>query len=697
MIKRFFLLIFLTVCFISANLFSQVSNDECFNPIKLDDVTNWCSSKAEYTNVGATGSTYSAPGCFTTINNDVWFSFVAVASDVVVTITGKTTNQPGGTMQFPEAAIYGGSCGGVISELECQSDNSASGFVQLYQSGLFVGTTYLIRVEGRATSTGTFQLCIDNYNPPADPKSDCPQASILCDKSPFVVKSVSGAGVDKTEMDDAECFKNGANLELEMNSTWFTWQCKTSGTLTFNLTPTKTTDDLDFVIYELPNGVHNCTGKILVRCMASGDFASSYPSPCLGPTGLKDGETDVSEPAGCSSPNQSNYVAPLDMVKGKSYALVVNNFTSDKAGFSVTFGGTGEFEGPDVDFDWAPDTVKCLEPITFSDSSSFNLGSITGWAWSFGEDAEDQTALGEGPHTVIYNSWGQKYVTLVATSNLGCKVTKTKELYIDVCCLPGDNFQIKVDSLIEPSCYGYDDGAIFFSGIGGTPWYKFSTDGINYTGATALGGLVSDNYLIHGYDSHGCMDSIDVFLDQPLQVTVNAGLDQTVDLGYTALINASTFPFNHPVSLLWSSIKDTSSFCKTCFSVEVLPPGVTTYTATVVDSFGCSAIDSVTIFVNDKKPIYIPNAFSPNGDGYNEGFTAFGNVAARKINLMRVYNRWGGLVFETQNIELNQPKLGWDGLFNGKTLNPGVYVYYMDINFVDNKNVLYKGDINLIK
>lgn len=692
--KKFIQIILSALFLYPALLFAQPANDECFNPIVLKDVTEWCSEPGEFSNVGATASNYGLPNCFTNVSNDVWFAFTAEATDVVITIAGKTSQNPGGTLQFPEAALYNGFCGGALGELECATDNGKS-IIELYQSGLFVGSTYLIRVDGRVDFTGTFEICINNYNPPADPKSDCPEAAVLCDKSPFVVQSVKGAGKDVAELDNALCFSNGASLNNEMNSTWFSWKCKQSGSLTFTLTPNKINDDLDFVLFELPNGLGDCTNKQILRCMASGD--NVYPSKCMGPTGLKEGETDTEEPAGCGLSSQSNFLAPLQMIQGKSYALVINNFTSTGTGFSIQWGGTGEFEGPEADFAWDPDTVKCLEPISLIDQSSFGIGSITGWSWSFGEGAVPVNLQGQGPHSVIYNSYGKKYVTLVVTSDLGCKVTKTKEVYIDVCCLPGDNFSISLDSLVEPTCNGYSDGELYFSGSGGTPWYKYSTDGQNYTGATAIGGLTSGNYSVYGIDSHGCQDSFDIKINQPPKLTVDAGEDQTVDLGYNAIISASTYPFNRPVALTWSSLNDTSQFCKSCFSIEVLPPGTTTYVASIVDSTGCMASDEITIFVVDKKPIYVPNAITPNGDGYNEGFTLFGGVAARKILLLRVYNRWGGLIFETRNIDLNQPKLGWDGTLNGKRLNPDVYVFYAEVSFVDNKTVVFKGDINLLK
>ena len=692
--RKFTSIFYILFCFSSIALYAQPSNDECFNPIVLKDVTDWCSKPGEFTNVGATPSTYGLPACFTNVSNDVWFAFTAVATDVVITISGKTSQNPGGTLKFPEAALYNGFCGSTLGELECQTDNGNS-IIELYQAGLFVGSTYLIRVDGRVDFTGTFEICINNYNPPADPKSDCPLAAVLCDKSPFVVQSVKGAGTDTHELDDALCFSNGASLNNEMNSTWFTWKCRKSGSLTFTLTPNKINDDLDFVVYELPNGIDNCQGKKILRCMASGD--NVYPSKCMGPTGLREGETDIEEPAGCGLSSQDNFLAPLQMEQGKVYALVINNFTSTGTGFSVQWDGIGEFEGPNIDFSWLPDTVKCLEPIVFTDNSSFDLGSITGWAWSFGEDAAPSNAVGEGPNKIIYNSFGQKYVTLVVTSDLGCKITKTKPVFIDVCCLPGDNFSLSLDSLVEPKCHGYADAELYFSGAGGNPWYKYSTDGINYTGASAIGGLTAGKYEVKGFDSHGCRDSFKVNINQPELLTVDAGLDQTVDLGYTAIISASTYPFNRPVALNWISNIDTSQFCKTCFNIEVLPPGTTSYVATIVDSTGCMASDDVLIFVVDKKPIYIPNAISPNGDGFNEGFTLYGGVAAKKINLLRVYSRWGSLLFETHDIDLNQPKLGWDGTFNGQIMNPGVYVFYAEVGFVDHKNVIFKGDINLLR
>src|SRR5262249_27934122 len=153
------------------------------------------------------------------------------------TVRGATAQAPGGTLVNPQVALYLGTCGGTINQLECQTAPPGANIVEAYQGGLFVGSTYFIRIQGAAGATGTFQICLNNYNPPVEPTSDCPTASILCDKSSFVVQQITGAGNNISELDDADCFSNGAPSNFESNSTWFTWTCSVSGPLTFKLSP----------------------------------------------------------------------------------------------------------------------------------------------------------------------------------------------------------------------------------------------------------------------------------------------------------------------------------------------------------------------------------------------------------------------------------------------------------------------------
>lgn len=105
----------------------------------------------------------------------------------------------------------------------------------------------------------------------------------------------------------------------------------------------------------------------------------------------------------------------------------------------------------------------------------------------------------------------------------------------------------------------------------------------------------------------------------------------------------------------------------------------------------------MTVTVIPVRPVYIPNIFTPNYDGINDYFTAYGGPAARRIESMKIFNRWGGLMYETAGIPLGEEPLGWDGTFNGKVLNSGVYVYLIEVSFLDDVKFTYSGDINLIR
>jgi SprB repeat len=472
-------LVFLLLVFWSAEAYAQPANDECAGAIPIQNVANFCSANGQYTTVGATPSNLGPPVCWNSVQNDVWFSFKAIATDVTITIKGNTPASPGGSLNVVQAALYLADCID-FNELECGPATPGANIVELYQAGLFVGTTYLIRVQGG--NSGTFQICLNNYNPPVTPTSDCPTASLLCDKSPFAVQQLIGGGLNNLEMEDVPCFSGGAPGINETNSTWFKWICSKSGPLTFKLTPLNITDDLDFVVYRLPNGINNCDGKVVERCMAAGSASSQCPTVCCGPTGLRPSSNDISENPGCGGGND-NWISPLDMVQGQAYALVVNNFSETGNGFTIEWGGTGEFLGPEATFTTDPAAVCIGVPVVVRSTATFALGTITTQRFSFGADAQPQTGNGPGPHTVQFNESGQQSVVMIVETNLGCKVTKIQEVTV----FP----KVEVDTVIAvPDCNGGTNGAVSITNIqSGTPPYLYSWNNGPFQASNMLSGL----------------------------------------------------------------------------------------------------------------------------------------------------------------------------------------------------------------
>jgi gliding motility-associated-like protein len=908
-------------------------NDECTGATDILNVQNQC---VTFNTTNATVSSLGAPICFSPNGRDVWFSFIAIATDVRISIanaTGAATPSPQGAIYYTEDCMQ-------FQELLCRS--STSGTLELYKGGLYPGLRYYIRVQAANAATASFRLCINNYNPPASSASDCTQGAVLCDKSPFAVQSVTGAGTSNAELQDATCFftdgvSNFPRTSIaESNSTWFRWTCQTTGPLTFTLTPLVITDDIDFALYEMPNGVDDCTGKTLVRCMAAGPSDQGNPNPtandrrCFGATGVGNGATDDSEPAGClSAVGHDNFVRTLDMVAGRSYALCVNNFSSGGNGFSIDFGNepnTGTFVGPNAAIATnKPNKRICLgEDIQFTDASTFANGQIVKWNWRFGKDASLDTASGRGPFNIYYKTPGWKAIVLSITTNRGCIVTKILDsvyvkpfeydtflrpptcsggndgairLTVTSCGRPpirynwentgyttrdsisrlargtyrvavtdasgvyvdtlrftirelevtldtavravqnprcfgradgliqlapatgkppylynffdgtGLGFQssrgglragrynvLVVDSnqckgnftfdIIEPpkvevsidtiniSCYGRSDGSaraypsggvggfqfnwsngdtraapdrlaagsynvtvadangcegaatvrvseppqlfatpgnirqticygdssgrLIVNGLGGTPPYRYSIDGVRFQRDSVFDSIPARAYVVTVRDSTGCKQAVSVEVPSAPILQVSLGSDVDIDLGFSTSLRAIVVPSSRLVSYVWTP-KDSTLSCVTCPNVIAAPVRTTLYRVAVRDSSGCRAFDDILVRVIKKRPIFIPNVFSPNYDGINDRFTLFGNQAAVKIKVFKIFNRWGDMVFSTQNIRLDDPTVGWDGTFAGSPLTPDVFTFFAVVSFVDGEDVEYTGDVTIMK
>jgi len=569
----------------------------------------WCSASGEYTNVGATASGFPQAACFSNANNDVWFSFTAVATDITVTAIGAVPFDSGGTLNNPAVALYSGDCGGAIDELACEADLINNNIVELNEGDLTVGQTYYIRVNGRSNNTGTFQLCVNNFYPPVDPGPDCAAASFLCDTSPFTVQSVTGAGADPDEAAGTCLGENGT--QSENNSTWFTWTAANNGMLTFVLTPTNPEDDLDFVVYELAG--NSCGSKEVLRCMASGDFPGGNAN-CLGPTGLAVGSTDTEELFNCDGPGDDNFLAPLQMEIATTYALLVNNFTSTGNGFSIAFGGTGQFVGPNAQFsDDVTGTVCAGESITFTDNSTFNVGNITSREWNFGLGAVPQTATGVGPHTVQFTQPGNISVVLQLETDLGCLVSHVVDYPIDACC-DGINEMFASFMQINLDCADDADGAIDVSVSGGTPPFEFAWS----TGDTSedLADLIPGNYDVTISDQIGCETIFDIDVDgPPLFDFAGALTEPTCGGGTDGLIDLTLGGATPPYTFVWT--QNGAPFGGNTEDLVDIPIG--DYAVVITDANGCQ-IDS-SFVVNELQLELSPDAniVEPSCNGASDG------------------------------------------------------------------------------
>jgi gliding motility-associated-like protein len=117
----------------------------------------------------------------------------------------------------------------------------------------------------------------------------------------------------------------------------------------------------------------------------------------------------------------------------------------------------------------------------------------------------------------------------------------------------------------------------------------------------------------------------------------------------------------------------------------------------VVDEFGCKSEKDITVnVICNELNYFVPNTFSPNGDGSNDVFYPRGKGLYNIVSL-RIFNRWGEQVFERRNFPSNDPASGWNGLFKGKTAPAEVYVYILEV-ICDNAQVVpLKGNVTLLR
>ncbi|MEZ5014656.1 MAG: choice-of-anchor L domain-containing protein [Chitinophagales bacterium] len=180
-----------------------------------------------------------------------------------------------------------------------------------------------------------------------------------------------------------------------------------------------------------------------------------------------------------------------------------------------------------------------------------------------------------------------------------------------------------------------------------------------------------------------CVNTADVFVDIQ-DPTANAGADTTIYFGESAFLGASG-----GVAYAWSptaTLDDPNSQ----FPVAT-PDATTTYTVTVTTAIGCTFTDQVTVFVSSDAVVAVPSAFSPNGDGVNDGFTVVVRGILATYHL-QVYNRWGNLVFESENQDNT-----WNGEYDGTAQPMGSYVYslnYMDMN---GQSFAQQGNVTLVR
>lgn len=325
--------------------------------------------------------------------------------------------------------------------------------------------------------------------------------------------------------------------------------------------------------------------------------------------------------------------------------------------------------------------------IGFIDQSTNMNGAGSTWFWQF-PGADSATSTVQNPQNICYQTPGL-YEVILTASNINGSDTRLRTGYIQVdsCLAPIARYEVEKDSICQNTCVQFFSTGIREDSLN----WQFDGADLPYRESTERNPTVcySDtgrfNVQLVAVNDYG----VDVelrsnFISVAGYPEVDAGPDETIIIDLPTRIEA----FGTAPNFIWTPdymISDVNSRTPT-----VNPRENTVYYVTNVNAHGCSSTDSLRVLVRQEYYAGVPDIFSPNEDGNNDVLYVKGN-GITDVEFY-VYNRAGELVFQSFD-----QKLGWDGKQKGQNVNPGVFMYFAKVTYLNGFEEIIKGDVTLVR
>jgi gliding motility-associated-like protein len=318
--------------------------------------------------------------------------------------------------------------------------------------------------------------------------------------------------------------------------------------------------------------------------------------------------------------------------------------------------------------------------IGITDQFNNSTTRVTGpsFNWNFGDGNVSNSPSPQN----TYQLPGIYYVTFTVTeSQNNCVGVITKKMVVNP--LP------TATAVARDTCQGrlfplYGSGSPGIISNTWTPTFGVTNPNALNTTATAS---TTTNYTLTVTDNNGCVNSstMHVYIQLPPK---EIRWDTTIIVGEIVPINGYA-----GINMTYTWAPPTDLNCIYCINPISTSTNNITYSVTVSDNMGCfTSVNTYSIYVDPKSSVDVPTAFTPNGDGINDIIYVDG-WGIKKLNYFRIFNRWGQLLFESNDIAV-----GWDGIFKGVPQNMETYVYQVSAETYIDKNALLKtGSFKLIR
>jgi len=394
--------------------------------------------------------------------------------------------------------------------------------------------------------------------------------------------------------------------------------------------------------------------------------------------GLSDGTIDITVSGGITPYtylwNDNVTTEDRTAIASGTYTVNVTDSNACNVSLSITVN-----ENPVLNITETYSNATCLG---YSDGS-INLVTTGGatpysYVWDDGTYTQNRTNIPAGTYTVT--------VTDANTCNesLSIDITEPTGFTIDAV-------------LTDPTCASNPaDGSIALTVSGASSPYHYSWSHLNsWTGnipsSNTVSNLPPDDYTVTVTDNNNCSTDSTFTLIYVYDFEVEANPMPTIDLGESTNLSFIVTGTSGNYTNVWTPSSYLS--CTDCASPEAAPVVTTLYHLTITNEVGCTATDTVTVFVVPNYDIFVPNAFTPNGDGFNDEFQLFINDKVVQYMSMQIFNRWGEKVYESSDLNFK-----WDGAYKGVKVPTGVYTYQLKLTFIDgHKDELRTGSLTIIR
>lgn len=335
--------------------------------------------------------------------------------------------------------------------------------------------------------------------------------------------------------------------------------------------------------------------------------------------------------------------------------------------------------------------LDCNDPVQTLDAGGSSFGQEFEILW------DGPGILVDGKESTLHPNVDKPgiYTLTITIISTGCSVESSVEVL--------ENTNAPEGALITsegPNCFGDENGFISIDAVtGGEEPYMFSFNNGVLGSDQLFANLTGGSYSIELVDANGCKWDTTIIISAPDEITLDLGPDIELGLGENGTVQAITnLTVSQIDSLIWNPDNIIDCTDDPCLEGVITPNSSGILSLTIIDQNGCAQTDFLNILIDKNRRVYIPNVFSPNGDNLNDIFYIFGDES-QIVNIKRflIFDRWGEVLFETKDAQVNDPEAGWNGLYQSKILNPGVYLYFAEIEFVDGKVEQYNGDVTLLK